>query len=564
MANWKDYVPGTFTNLSQNSFFFPKTNNSNYVYKEDISDLANQYAKDTEYYTGKGYRLASREDGSKYWYKPGLFGRQKNITDYQTYAPQKVMDMQATHDNMVKNIFGFNTIDEYLKDFNKRWETDSQYQPTQNTISQTSITTSPNQQSLISDQRKSEINRDLFNRRTQLNSQTQFTLPENTQNINLSNSNQSSKSNVNQNNKSSDNIINKAVKWLVTPNSNLQLLVNPDPNIQKFYKWVTTPLFEQGGIMRKQYFIKKGAAGISFDDKLVSEKTKIDEAKILNNTYKQQYLDKKAAAKQQEENWVRIANRKFGKNVFKTMEDVANYQRQIGVYADGKWGNNTQAAHENAIRQNENLIRPINPMIDRQVKASLIASQGIQDAPVIQEVIDLPEYDNGLPAGITPGYGYGYGRFYKDLLQNQTPFFKVNGNKVFVHQSGGTIGGEIDSNTKAALVQAYMKATNTQDQNKANYAVDSIIERSKQGDGEAKKALNTLIEIIKKSQTRKDEQGAKLEYVKKLKGICPEGTEKVYLKNGGCMCQKKGGQVSKSKQFFDAKKEKCGGKMKKK
>jgi hypothetical protein len=33
--------------------------------------------------------------------------------------------------------------------------------------------------------------------------------------------------------------------------------------------------------------------------------------------------------------------------------------------------------------------------------------------------------------------------------------------------------------------------------------------------------------------------GAKLNYVQKLKKNCPEGTQKVYLKNGGCMCQQK-------------------------
>jgi hypothetical protein len=33
--------------------------------------------------------------------------------------------------------------------------------------------------------------------------------------------------------------------------------------------------------------------------------------------------------------------------------------------------------------------------------------------------------------------------------------------------------------------------------------------------------------------------GAKLNYIQKLKKNCPEGTQKVYLKNGGCMCQQK-------------------------
>lgn len=40
-------------------------------------------------------------------------------------------------------------------------------------------------------------------------------------------------------------------------------------------------------------------------------------------------------------------------------------------------------------------------------------------------------------------------------------------------------------------------------------------------------------------QTKAAKLGAKLDYLNKLKGVCPEGTEKVYMKNGGCMCKQK-------------------------
>lgn len=43
----------------------------------------------------------------------------------------------------------------------------------------------------------------------------------------------------------------------------------------------------------------------------------------------------------------------------------------------------------------------------------------------------------------------------------------------------------------------------------------------------------------KQQNTRVAALGTKLEYINKLKGICPEGTEKVYLAKGGCMCKKK-------------------------
>ena len=39
--------------------------------------------------------------------------------------------------------------------------------------------------------------------------------------------------------------------------------------------------------------------------------------------------------------------------------------------------------------------------------------------------------------------------------------------------------------------------------------------------------------------------GTKLDYINKLKGICPEGTEKVYLAKGGCMCKQKAKEGTK-------------------
>lgn len=76
--------------------------------------------------------------------------------------------------------------------------------------------------------------------------------------------------------------------------------------------------------------------------------------------------------------------------------------------------------------------------------------------------------------------------------------------------------------------------------------------------------------------------GAKLEYYKKLKGVCPEGEELVYFKQGGRICKacQKGTKVTKKANEVDkfkagraqykkdmksakyAKKDACGSKMK--
>lgn len=49
------------------------------------------------------------------------------------------------------------------------------------------------------------------------------------------------------------------------------------------------------------------------------------------------------------------------------------------------------------------------------------------------------------------------------------------------------------------------------------------------------------------SQGIKAKFGSKLTYIQKLKGICPEGTEKIYLQNGGCMCRQKAQKGVKTK-----------------
>lgn len=61
-----------------------------------------------------------------------------------------------------------------------------------------------------------------------------------------------------------------------------------------------------------------------------------------------------------------------------------------------------------------------------------------------------------------------------------------------------------------------------------------IQQKAQSGNSAAQQAI---AKITGKTQVAK--LGAKLKYVQGLKGICPEGTEKVYLKNGGCMCAQK-------------------------
>lgn len=91
-----------------------------------------------------------------------------------------------------------------------------------------------------------------------------------------------------------------------------------------------------------------------------------------------------------------------------------------------------------------------------------------------------------------------------------------------------------------------------------------------------------LQEIQQGQQAQVARQGAKLQYIKNLKGTCPDGTHLEYYKAGGRLCkkcmknqeggelegQKKGGVLAQyknkvKKDCGGAKMSKCGGKMKK-
>lgn len=92
-------------------------------------------------------------------------------------------------------------------------------------------------------------------------------------------------------------------------------------------------------------------------------------------------------------------------------------------------------------------------------------------------------------------------------------------------------------------------------------------------------AIQQEMQAIQQSSQQSNQQkvkaalGAKLDYLNKLKGVCPEGTEKIYLKNGGCMCKQKaaeGAELKKKEQpkneiqKFKAEKKACGSTLKKK
>lgn len=112
-------------------------------------------------------------------------------------------------------------------------------------------------------------------------------------------------------------------------------------------------------------------------------------------------------------------------------------------------------------------------------------------------------------------------------------------------------------------VMGYIVATKKQP--KSEQEINTIAQQVMQLKQQDPQQYNQLVQLGQQARQQMAQQqsagikaklGAKLEYINKLKGICPEGTEKVYLAKGGCMCKQKAkeGTELKSKKMNAIKK----------
>ena len=105
----------------------------------------------------------------------------------------------------------------------------------------------------------------------------------------------------------------------------------------------------------------------------------------------------------------------------------------------------------------------------------------------------------------------------------------LTGNGSFVDTIIEALNNNTDMQTISSLIQQSGQNPET--------IIKEIVSRAQGGDQAAAMAFSNLEKLMKNSTVAK--LGTKLNYIQKLKGICPEGTEKIYLKNGGCMCAQK-------------------------
>ena len=139
-----------------------------------------------------------------------------------------------------------------------------------------------------------------------------------------------------------------------------------------------------------------------------------------------------------------------------------------------------------------------------------------------------------------------------DYSMEEANEYKVLGRRfnqaksVSAKQQGGTMAQQGIEQQVAQLVQAAVAG----DQ-QATQQIEKIMQAAQQGDQQAvqiAQIIQKVIQSMKAKQGVKAQLGAKLDYLNKLKGICPEGTEKVYMAKGGCMCRQKAAEGAELKE----------------
>lgn len=125
------------------------------------------------------------------------------------------------------------------------------------------------------------------------------------------------------------------------------------------------------------------------------------------------------------------------------------------------------------------------------------------------------------------------------------------------------------------LVQAAM-----QGDQQATQQIQQIMQAAQQGDQQAVQIAQMIQQVAQQMQQQMQQQqartakfGAKLNYIKQLKGQCPDGYKLEYYRQGGQLCKRcakaqEGSQIGKAPstiaEQFKIEAAKCGKKMKKK
>ena len=272
--------------------------------------------------------------------------------------------------------------------------------------------------------------------------------------------------------------------------------------------------------------------------------------------------------------WDAIAAEKSG-GKYKTMQDVIALQKQLGITADGKWGNDTQKAYDAYLAQQnqkrDNITTPgVTTTPETEVATPehvvrYIPGQGEVSMRVEEPVTTLgkaqPQHWGHRWARPFEG-ATGLGKDLHDMFiwmgdngmfqkqsgyQQPRPVFHKQGgtmNRINYFQQGGAAPQQDMQQQVVALVQAAM-----QGDKKATQTVNQIMEAAKAGDQQATQIAQMIQQVVQQMQGQATaaKWGSKLSYIKSLKyakggKTCPACEQKVEMK-------KCGGKKAKKRYF---------------
>lgn len=144
-----------------------------------------------------------------------------------------------------------------------------------------------------------------------------------------------------------------------------------------------------------------------------------------------------------------------------------------------------------------------------------------------------------------PVYQAANGNYYKlgdnnTLIQTGTYTMDPDGKYSVTFRNGGILnkfqqGGQINMNEQQlqqAFLQYLMQKTGAQDEQQLEQVVQQL------GEDGLEQAYAQFIQEMQQQQVQAAKFGAKLNYIKKLNGQCPDGYELQYYKSGGQLCKK--------------------------
>ena len=200
---------------------------------------------------------------------------------------------------------------------------------------------------------------------------------------------------------------------------------------------------------------------------------------------------------------------------------------------------------------------PISRKITREVRAGFYPNGFVNNDTVY---VEIPER-NGF-VRYTPRVASTYepnGEEYEILKK------RFNEAKSVSNPSKKQQGGQLNMNEQElqqAFIQFLAQKTGAKTQQELEAAIQQL------GEEGLKQAYAEFMQLIQQQQVQAAKFGAKINYIKKLRGQCPDGYELQYYKSGGQLCKKcmkkqvmqDGGDLPQDPidQF------KCGRKMKKK